>query len=170
MYLSISPRKWWPFSLGLNVLNTLMPRQNGRHFTDDHFKCIFLNENIWNSINTLLKFIPMGRINNIPKYFWKCRLWNYDHYFRPQYVNEIIYMIVIAWRTSNTNFATTGGRFVVWPHYISCQSLCKQLWSLFAVKLTQRNIWWQNRTYVHCLYWKIIFFCVQPHLKVLWRV
>ena len=28
-----------------NDLNTLRPRQNGRHFADDIFKCIFLNEN-----------------------------------------------------------------------------------------------------------------------------
>ena len=27
------------------LLNTLRPRQNGRHFADDIFKCIFLNEN-----------------------------------------------------------------------------------------------------------------------------
>ena len=25
---------------------TLRPRQNGRHFADDIFKCIFLNENV----------------------------------------------------------------------------------------------------------------------------
>ena len=30
---------------GLASINTLRPRQNGRHFTDDIFKCIFLNEN-----------------------------------------------------------------------------------------------------------------------------
>ena len=29
------------------VVNTLRPRQNGRHFADDIFKCIFLNENVW---------------------------------------------------------------------------------------------------------------------------
>ena len=28
-------------------VNTLRPRQNGRHFPDDVFKCIFLNENVW---------------------------------------------------------------------------------------------------------------------------
>ena len=28
-------------------LNTLRPRQNGRHFPDNVFKCIFLNENVW---------------------------------------------------------------------------------------------------------------------------
>ena len=30
--------------------NTLSLRHNGRHFTDDIFKCIFLNENIWISL------------------------------------------------------------------------------------------------------------------------
>ena len=46
--------------------NTLRPRQNGRHFADDNFKCIFLNENTSISINISLKFVPEGRINNIP--------------------------------------------------------------------------------------------------------
>ena len=27
------------------LLNTLRPRQKGRHFADDIFKCIFVNEN-----------------------------------------------------------------------------------------------------------------------------
>ena len=27
-------------------INTLRPRQNGPHFPDDNFKCIFLNENV----------------------------------------------------------------------------------------------------------------------------
>ena len=43
-----------------------MPGQNGRHFSDDHLKCIFLNENIWILINISLKFVPKGRSNNIP--------------------------------------------------------------------------------------------------------
>ena len=42
------------------------PRQNGRHFPEDIFKCIFLNENIWISIKVSLKFVPKGTINNIP--------------------------------------------------------------------------------------------------------
>ena len=51
----------------LNV-NTLRPRQNGRHFPDDIFKWIFLNENVRISINISLKFVPKGPINNIPIY------------------------------------------------------------------------------------------------------
>ena len=44
----------------------MRPRQNGRHFPDDIFKWIFLNENIWISIKISLTFIPRGPINNIP--------------------------------------------------------------------------------------------------------
>ena len=47
-------------------LNTLRLRQNGRHFPDDIFKWIFLNENIWISIKVSLKFVSKGLINNIP--------------------------------------------------------------------------------------------------------
>ena len=47
-------------------LNTLRPEKNGRHFADDIFKCIFLNENVWIAIKISLKFVPRGPINNIP--------------------------------------------------------------------------------------------------------
>ena len=46
-------------------LNTLRPRQNGRHFADNTFKCIFLNENVGISITISLKFVPKDpNINN----------------------------------------------------------------------------------------------------------
>ena len=48
-------------------INTLRPRQNGRHFVDDIFKYIFLNENVWIPIKMSLKFVPKGPISNIPK-------------------------------------------------------------------------------------------------------
>ena len=46
--------------------NTLRLRQNGRHFPDNIFKCIFLNENVWISIDISLKFFPKDQIKNIP--------------------------------------------------------------------------------------------------------
>ena len=46
-------------------LNTLRPGQNGHHFSDDIFKSIFLNENVWISVKIILKFVPEGPINNI---------------------------------------------------------------------------------------------------------
>ena len=50
----------------VRVVNTLRPRQNGRNFTDDIFKYIFLNENVWIPVKISLKFVPKGPINNIP--------------------------------------------------------------------------------------------------------
>ena len=38
----------------------------GRHFADDIFKCIFLNENVWIPIKISLKFVPKGPIYIIP--------------------------------------------------------------------------------------------------------
>ena len=53
------------FDRVIMFVNTLRPRQNGCQFPDI-FKCIFLNENIYMSINTSLKFVPKGPINIIP--------------------------------------------------------------------------------------------------------
>ena len=47
-------------------LTPLRPRHNGRHFPDDIFKCIFLNENVYISIKISLKFASRGEINNNP--------------------------------------------------------------------------------------------------------
>ena len=48
------------------MFNTLSLRQNGLHFPDDIFNCIFFNENIWIVTEISLKFVPKGAINNIP--------------------------------------------------------------------------------------------------------
>ena len=44
---------------------TLRPRQNVRYFADDIFKRIFLNGNVWISINISLRLVPGGLIDNI---------------------------------------------------------------------------------------------------------
>ena len=46
--------------------NKLRPKQNGHHFADYTFKCIFLNENVRISIKISLMFVAKGPINNIP--------------------------------------------------------------------------------------------------------
>ena len=45
--------------------NILKPRQNIRHFPDDIFKCIFLNENVRILGKIPLNFVPRCPINNI---------------------------------------------------------------------------------------------------------
>ena len=64
------------------LINTLRPRQNGRCFADDVFKCIFLNENVWIALKITLQFVPKVPINNIPALVqisaW--RRWGASHY------------------------------------------------------------------------------------------
>ena len=59
-------RLTWIVTWDLSQFNTLRSRQDGRHFPDDIFKCIFLNENVWILIKISLKFVPKVPINNIP--------------------------------------------------------------------------------------------------------
>ena len=53
-------------------INTLRLSQNGRHFTEDTFKCIFLNENVSNSIKISLKL----------DLFLRAQLTIFQHWFR----------------------------------------------------------------------------------------
>ena len=47
-------------------INTLRPRQNGRHYADDTFKPIFVNENIQIIFEISPKLVPKVAINNVP--------------------------------------------------------------------------------------------------------
>ena len=49
-----------------DAVHTLRPRKNGRHFTDDILKSIFVKENVWILIKVSLKFVRTSTINNIP--------------------------------------------------------------------------------------------------------
>ena len=46
--------------------NTLRPRQDGRHFADDIFRCILFNENGCILIRLSLKYVRKGSIDNSP--------------------------------------------------------------------------------------------------------
>ena len=50
----------------LRWVNTLRPRQDGRHFADDIFMCIFVNENCCILIKISLKCVRKGPIDNNP--------------------------------------------------------------------------------------------------------
>ena len=67
-----------------------MPRQNGRNFADDIFKCILLDENIWISNKFSLKFVPKGPIYIIPELF-QIMAWRRSDEMRQatsQYLNQ----------------------------------------------------------------------------------
>ena len=57
-FVTISSSNWICHVTPILPHNTLMPRQN---FPDDLLKRIFLNENVWNSIEISLEFVPKGR-------------------------------------------------------------------------------------------------------------
>ena len=104
------------------LVNTLRPRQNGRHFPDDIFKWIFFNENVWISINISLKFVPRGPINNIPTLVqvmtWRLpgtkplsepmmvRLPTHICVTRPQWVREWSYISVSSHQSISPAFAS----------------------------------------------------------------
>ena len=70
MAIKINGSYFWPWAtvpygfMWPQLVNTLRPWQNGRNFTDDNFKRIFLNENIWIWNTIWLDFVPMVPIGN----------------------------------------------------------------------------------------------------------
>ena len=52
----------------LEVVNTLRPRQNCRHFADDTFRCFFMNEKNCILIRISLKFVPKDPIDCSPAF------------------------------------------------------------------------------------------------------
>ena len=50
----------------VNTINPSRPGQNGRHFEDDIFRCIFMKEKFGIFIKMSLKFVSKGPININP--------------------------------------------------------------------------------------------------------
>ena len=50
--------------------NSSPPEQKGRHFTDNIFRCIPVNEKFFILIKISLKFVPKGPIDNNPALVW----------------------------------------------------------------------------------------------------
>ena len=115
-------------------INTLRPRQNGRHFADDIFDCIFLNENVWIPIKISLKFVPHGPISNIPALVqimaWRrpgdkpssgtmmVRLPTHICVTRPQWVNNIPALVqIMTWCRQGIIWTNDG--LIYWRIYAS---------------------------------------------------
>ena len=94
-------------------VNTLRPRQNDWHFTDNVFRCIFLNKNISILINISLRFVPKGPVNNISALV-QIMAWHWPDYnplsepmmlsllthicvTQPQWIKSSYFCFVIIW-------------------------------------------------------------------------
>ena len=61
-FISLSELRWYQH----HSQSTHLPVQNGCHFTDDIFRCIFVNEKPCILIKKILKFVPKGPNDNNP--------------------------------------------------------------------------------------------------------
>ena len=68
MYSIVSQGPWHPV-IGPHWVNSSFPGQNGCHFADYIFKCIFMNRDFCISILISLKFVPKGVIDNMSALF-----------------------------------------------------------------------------------------------------
>ena len=128
--------KWPLWPPGLNLLR---PRQNGSHFPDDIFKFIFLNKNVWISLNISLKFVPEIRINNIPALV-QIKAWHgpgNKPLSDPMLVNLLEHICVthLQW----VNGLTTGGYLSTLNHIVNWHPLKWHLaqihWSFLTLYL-----------------------------------
>ena len=61
------------------VINSSTPGQNDRHFPNDIFSCIFVNEKLCILFKNALKFLPYGSINNNQALAWIIALRRIGH-------------------------------------------------------------------------------------------
>ena len=76
------------------AINTLMPKQYGRHFADSIFKCVFLNENVFILIKVSMTFVHRVQLTIFQHWFnW------YVAWLAPnQYLNQwwLVYWLIFA--------------------------------------------------------------------------
>ena len=117
------------------AINTSRPRQNGRHFPDDIFKWIFLNENIWISIDVSLKFVANGRINNIPALV-QIMAWRREGdkpLSEPMILSLLTQMFVARpqWVKNKTDKASTN------IHLVSTKCVILMTWYMYIFDFTE---------------------------------
>ena len=144
-------------TVGTWRVNTLRLRQNKRHFADDTFKCIFLNEYDRISIQTSLKFVPKGSINNIPSLVQKLAwCWPGDKpLFEPMMVRLPTHICVT--RPQRVNY-----------HWAS--SLTSPVWSWFIpgcnITMETRIIWRIRSSWVVVTAWWINYLWLVAQMQL----
>ena len=89
---------------------TLRPSQDGRHFADDTFKYIFLNENLKISAKISLKFVRKGPINNIPALV-QIMAWRRPGdkpLSEPKHIDKVLHFINVNLNTKSSTLTPTS--------------------------------------------------------------
>ena len=110
-------------------VKTLRLRQNGRHFPDDIYKCIFLNENIWISFKNHWRLF-LGVSLTIFQHW--LRYWLYTDHVTGHYLNQwwLVYWRIYEscclndLRSINPNFGTDReeDKMYVWDKFSDSRS------------------------------------------------
>ena len=129
--------------------NSLWLKQNGRHFADDIFNCIFLNETAWIWIKISLKFVILGSVDNIPALV-QIMAWRHSGnkpLSEPRVVNLPMHICVTR------------------PQWVKGLELYKNKWELFPKETylpgfcyCLLTMWWNN-----CK-WRVVIFVVTKPL------
>ena len=143
-------------------VNALRPRQNGRHFADDTFNRIFVNENVRISIEFSLKFVPKGPSNNIPALVqimaWRrpgdkplsepvmVSLLAHICFTLPQWVNLRLWLSILI---AAFLFRNTSARFGNQSEYLTCGPMVHV--DFFSkVTLSTFQFWLQKARWLWC--------------------
>ena len=116
-------------------INTLRPRQNGRHFPEDIFKRIFMNENVCISIKISLKIVPMCPDDNIPAlaHIMAWRLPCGEPFSEPLMVSLLTHICVT--RPQWVKFGSRH-RVAYWLRF--CQNPCSSVRKMFGRQFTRQ--------------------------------
>ena len=110
------------FNICILIVNILKQRQTSCHFSDNIFRCIFLNENVWISIKISVNYVLKGPINMV----------NLLMHVSPD-LNELIgWQWMIKYGNSQSTFFTSLGMFI--NQYRIC------FWPLWTVHKVNRIV------------------------------
>ena len=122
------------------LANTLRPRQNGRHFPDEIFKCIL-------SIKISLAFVPKGPINNIPSLVqimaWR---WPCD---KPLSEPMMVKLLTHIW----VNFVWPQWINLIWPNNVIWGHKMSSLISVIYTRTRPLTSLWLQWIWIKCLRW-----------------
>ena len=70
-FVGMGKKRYFTEKFQVLPLTLCPPGQNGCRFADDTFKCIFINEKCYISIQISLKFVQWGPINNKSQHYFR---------------------------------------------------------------------------------------------------
>ena len=126
----ITTRAKYQWTHGILMYINIQCCVTGRNFSDDIFKCIFLNENVWIFIKISLMFVPKGLINNIPA-LYHMMAWcmpGDKPLSEPMMVTLSTHLCVTLPQIMNTASVYTG---ILWNIY-DCTPIANLIWSIYV--------------------------------------